>query len=414
MKKWAGLLFAASLALTGCSAGTSGNSENGGEKEKISFIHWRGEDTKVFNELISQFEEKNPNIDVEMNVFPSDQYQTLAQTKLMDGTVGDVFASFPGAQFQSIAKANLYTDLTDSKAVKQYQPQYIKAGQKDGKQLAVPYQLVYNMPLYNKELFEKYGLTPPKNWEEFLSVSKKLQDNGITPIAFAGADIGAGQFMNTMVMNNAPDDKTITGLEKGDSKLTEEWWVKTLTQIKELQDKGAFQKDALGTKQDTAVALFAQEKAAMLATGSYSIATVKSLNPDIKVQLLAPITVPEGEAKWEGIHTTTFMLGINNRSKHKEAAEKFIEFLSEPEHASDYANQTAQHVTVNEVKYESEDLKETAVWADKKTRFQPRFLIENLDVQKAVVNSIQDTLSGTSPEEAASKAQKIIDQTINK
>ncbi|AZB41921.1 extracellular solute-binding protein [Bacillus sp. FJAT-42376] len=414
MKKWAGLIFAASLALTGCSAGTSGTSENGGEKEKISFIHWRGEDSKVFNELISQFEEKNPNIDVEMNVFPSDQYQTLAQTKLMDGTVGDVFASFPGAQFQSIAKANLYADLTDSKAVKQYQPQYIKAGQKDGKQLAVPYQLVYNMPLYNTKLFEKYGLTPPKNWEEFLSVSKKLQDNGITPIAFAGADISPGQFMNTMVMNNAPDDKTITGLEKGDSKLTEEWWVKTLTQIKELQDKGAFQKDALGTKQDAAVALFAQEKAAMLATGSYSIATVKSLNPDLKVQLLAPITVPENEAKWEGIHTTTFMLGINSRSKHKEAAEKFIEFLSEPDHASDYANKTAQHVTIKDVTYESDDLKETAVWADKKTRFQPRFLIENLDVQKAVVNSIQDTLSGTSPEEAAAKAQKIIDQTINK
>ncbi|MCD7034634.1 extracellular solute-binding protein [Metabacillus sp. GX 13764] len=413
MKKWAGVLLAASLTLAGCSAGTSG-SPGSGQKEKISFIHWRGEDTKVFNELISQFEKENPKIDVEMNVFPSDQYQTLAQTKLMDGTVGDVFASFPGAQFQSIAKANLYADLTDSKAVKNYQPEYIKAGQKDGKQLAVPYQLVYNMPLYNEEIFKKYGLTPPKNWDDFLAAVMTLKKNGLTPIAFPGADIGPGQFMNTMVMNNAPDDAAITNLEKGKSKLTEEWWVKTLTQFKELKDAGAFQDNELGTKSDAAAALFAQGKAAMLATGTYSISTVKSINPNIKLQLLAPITVPENQAKWEGIHTTTFMLGINSRSQHKEAAEKFLEFLSDPKHASDYANKTVQHVTVKDVTYSSEDLKKTAEWSNKKTRFQPRFLIQNMDVQTAAVNSIQDVLSGTDPKEAAAKAQKIVDQALAK
>lgn len=413
MKMWACAVLAVCLTLAGCSGGSSGTSGDGG-KEKISFIHWRGEDTKVFNELIRKFEKENPKIEVEMNVFPSDQYQTLAQTKLMDGSVGDVFASFPGGQFESIAKANLYKDLTGSKAVKQYESKYIKAGQKDGKQLAIPYQLVYNMPLYNTELFKKYGLQPPKSWEEFLAVCKTLKQKGITPIAFPGADIGPGQFMNPMMMNNAPDEQTITDLEKGKAKLTDTWWVDTLTQFKELQDQGAFQKDALGTKQDAAIAQFAQGKAAMLATGSYSIATVKSVNPEIKVQLLAPITVPESEAKWEGIHTTTFMLGINNRSKHKAAAEKFLNFLSDPKNASEYANKTVQHVTVKGVTYDSEDLKNTAVWANKKTRFQPRFLIEDLDVQKAVVNSIQDTLSGTSPKQAAVKAQKIINQKLSK
>lgn len=46
---------------------------------------------------------------------------------------------------------------------------------------------------------------------------------------------------------------------------------------------------------------------------------------------------------------------------------------------------------------------------DKNTRFQPRYLIPNADVEKAVVGSIQDVLSGTDPAEAAAKAQQIVD-----
>ncbi|PLT34526.1 ABC transporter substrate-binding protein [Bacillus sp. V5-8f] len=380
-------------------------------KTTIHFIHWRGEDVEVLNGIIKKFEKENPNIKVTMNVFPSDQYQTILQSKIRDGKAGDVFTSLPGAQFDALAKAGFFTDLTNEKYISNYNEKLIRNGQKNGKQLAIPYQLVFNQPVYNSEIFKKLGLEPPTDWEGFLNVCETLKKNGYIPIAFPG-DLGPAQFMNSMVMNNMPNEDALKNLQAGKTKLTDKWWVKTLSQIEELKDKGYFQKDVLGTKQDGAIALISQEKAAMFAMGSFSIASIKKQNPDIQLDTLAPITVAADKAKYEGVHTSTFMLAINQKSEKKEAAKKFLEFLSRPEIASEYANGTAQHVTVNNVKYESEELKRLEPWVTKKTIFQPRYTITNTNVEKAVTGSIQDVLSGASPKEAAKKAQDIVKQNI--
>ncbi len=109
----------------------------------------------MFEELIADFNKANPNISVEMNIFPSESYLANAQAKLLDGSSGDVFASFPGAQFETISKSNLYEDLSKESFVSNYNDNLIQAGKKEGKQFAFPYQLVYNQPIYNKAIFEK-------------------------------------------------------------------------------------------------------------------------------------------------------------------------------------------------------------------------------------------------------------------
>ncbi|WP_219834071.1 ABC transporter substrate-binding protein [Paenibacillus sp. R14(2021)] len=396
------------------SAGSDAGNKPSGDPVTISFIHWRGEDVEALNGIIQKFEAANPGINVEMQTMPSEQYQSTAQAKLADASVGDVFTSFPGAQFGALAKAGVFADLSGESFLSNYNPALIEAGKQDGKQLAVPYQLVYNDPIYNVKLFEKYGLTTPKDWDGFLALCEKLKSEGIIPIAFAGADIGPGQLMNSMVMNNEPSTDIFTKVEAGEAKLTDPFWVKTLSQFKELNDKGYLQKDALGTKDAAAGALFIQEKAAILASGSFQLAQNKKQNPNLEQQLLAPITVAADQAKYEGIHTTTFMLAVNSKSKHPKEAKKFIAFLSGKDIAGEYANATGQNVTVKDVQYTTPELQVATAWASKKTLFQPRFTITNADNQKAVTNSIQAVLSGKSPEDAAKEAQAIVDQHLTK
>ena len=402
------------LILSGCAGESNSSSDSGsesGDKTKISFMHWRGEDKAVFDEIIAEFQKENPDISVEMNIYPSDQYLGTAQRMLQEGSTGDVFASFPGAQFQSLQEAGIFEDLSSEKFVSNFDENLISVGQVDGKQYALPYQLVFNMPIYNKGMFEELGLEVPKSWSEFQALCDTLLENGITPIAFPGADIGPNQFMNSMVMNNAPDEKIFAKLLSGEEKLTNEWWVKTLEDFQLLEQKGYIQKNALGTNQDAAMAMVANEEAAMLATGSYHMASLLGLNPELQLDLLAPITVEESEAVYEGINTATFMLAVNSNSEKKEQAKKFIEYLSQPEVASKYANETGQHLTVTDVKYESEALKNTAYWIDeRKTRFQPRYLITNAQVEDAVLSSIENVLGGEDPMAAAEAAQKIVDE----
>lgn len=402
------------LILTGC-AGESGGSDSSGEgsgdKTTISFMHWRNEDKAVFDEIIAEFEKANPDIAVEMNIYPSDQYQATAQRMLQEGSTGDVFTSFPGAQFESLQKAGIFADLTEEEFVSKFDENLISVGQKDGKQMALPYQLVFNIPVYNKGMFEELGLEVPKSWTEFQEMADTLLENGITPIAFPGADIGPNQFMNSMMMNNALDEDVFAKLQSGEESLTNEWWVKTLEDFQLLEQKGYIQENALGTNADSAMAMVANEEAAMIATGSYHMASIMGLNPDLQLDLLAPITVEESEAVYEGINTATFMLAVNSKSEKQEQAKKFINFLSEPEIASKYANGTGQHLTVTDVNYESEELKNTAYWIDeKKTRFQPRFLITNAQIEDAVLSSIENVLGGEDPMAAAEAAQKIVDE----
>ena len=414
MKRKFSVLFACmvlAVLVIGCSAKNSGDGDS--KETTISFVHWRGEDNKVFKELISKFEKENPNIKVNMTVYPSEEYQSTAQTILKDGSTGDVFTAFPGSQFEILKKAGLFTDLSGEDFVGKFNESLIEAGQDDGKQLALPLQLVFNQPVYNAGIFEELGLEPAKDWDGFLDLCEKLKKAGYLPIAFPGADIGPGQLINSMVMNNAPDEEIFTKLENGKTELTEEWWVKTLSQFKELADKGYISKDSLSVKHDGAIALVAQEKAAMLATGSFAMANIQAINPDIKLKMLAPITVSENEAKYEGVHTTTFMLAVNSKSKKQEASKKFIDFLTEPENASVYANETGQLLTLKDVDYESDILKDSTEWMDKNTRFQPRYTITNANVEKAVLSSIQAVLGGTSPDKAASDAQKIVKQNID-
>lgn len=305
----------------------------------------------------------------------------------------------------------MFEDLSGEDFVSNFDQELISVGQKDGAQLALPYQLVFNMPVYNKGMFEELGLEVPKSWTEFQEMADTLLENGITPIAFPGADIGPNQFMNSMMMNNAPDEDVFEKLQNGEESLTNEWWVKTLEDFQLLEQKGYIQADALGTSQDSAMAMVANEEAAMLATGSYHMSALLGLNPDLQLDLMAPITVEESEAVYEGINTATFMLAVNSQSKKKEQAKEFIAFLSQPEIASQYANETGQHLTVNDVEYESEVLKNTAYWIDeRKTRFQPRFLITNAQVEAAVLSSIENVLGGADPMKAAEEAQQLVDE----
>lgn len=410
--------------VAGCSApGASGGSSNGsssnnssgnggsGQAVTLTFLHWRGEDVPEFKKIIAQFHQKYPNINVQMQVIPSNQYIAQAQADLTGAKGADVFASFPGAEFNAISKAGLYVNLSNQSFLSNFKSALIKAGQSNGQQLAVPYQVVFNMPVYNQKLFSQLGLKPPTTWNGFLQVCQTLKSHGDIPIVFAGK-VTAGQFFNDMVMNNVPDPNVFTGLLTGKSKLTDPGFMKTFEQLSTLAKDGYFQKGPLGTSQDAATAIFAEGKSGMLALGSYQEASVNSDNNSaFPMGLMAPITT--SNPQYQGIDTTTFMLGVNKNSKHIKQAEEFVAFLSEPKIASEYANATDQMVTVNGVDYTSPQLKAMAPLLDKPLRFQPMYTLTNQQVVEAVTSAVEDVVSGMAPAQAAQKGQKAIDQALS-
>lgn len=422
------LLLAFMLVLSACGGGNNaepassnaggsnsggGNSGGGGggsnETVELSFLHWRTEDKEVFDQLIADFEAKNPNIKVTQTIIPSSDYTSLAQQKLLDGSTGDVFTVFPGSQFEALHRAGLMEDLTGKPVVDRFVPNLITKGAKDGKQYALPYHLVYNMPLINVDIFEKLDIERPRTWSQYLDVLETLKQNGYIPIAFPGADIGQGQLMNPMLMNENTDEEMFPKLMTGETKLTDEWFVNSLRKWQQLSQY--FQPNSLGSNYEAAVTLFVTEQAAMLGTGSFHAALVLGQAPDMRLDMLPPITVEdESQIVYEGVHNTTFMLAINAKSKKKEAAEKFLEFLAEKETAEYYANNTGQLGVVQGLEYSSKALQFETDFTQLNTRFLPRSTIPDKQIEDAITNAISAVISGSSPEDVAAEAQKIVDQ----
>ncbi|OYO22798.1 ABC transporter substrate-binding protein [Enemella dayhoffiae] len=406
-------------ALAACAGPGSTAPKGGGQpaatgkpEGKVSFAHWRAEDRATFDQLGNAFAAATPGVTVAQDITPSNDYQSQALNRLRGSKIGDVFPTFRGAQFEQFVKAGVYADLTGQDVVQNYEPALIEAGRKDGKQWGLPYQVVFPMPVVNLEALQKAGLSEaPGDWDGFLSMLEKLKGAGFTPIAWPGADIGnAGQLFNSMVMNNQPSDDACAQVEAGKLKATDPWFVQTLRQYAQLRPY--FQPNATGTGAEAAQQLFSSGRAAMLATGSYQIASVRSMGGKFPVDVLAPITTTKGKAKYQGTYNATFILGLNTGSAVQPAAKAWLAFLSDKANATTYANATVQHVTVKGVDYQNADLKQLAPWLQKKTMLAPRFQFLNLDVRNALEGACISVVGGTSPEQAAEKAQQVVAEKI--
>jgi len=376
----------------------------------VSFAHWRAEDKAAFDSLIAEFVKANPEVKVNQDISPSNDYQSTALQKIRGGNIGDAFVAFRGAQFVNMVKAGIYTDLSAAPVKDKLQPALLAAGQDGGKTYGLPYQLVFNMPVFNKDAFAKAGLTEaPKDWDGFLAACEKLKGAGYIPIAWPGGEAGnAGQLFNSMMMNAMPADDGCAQIEAGKLKVTDDWFLDVLRKYKQLAPY--FQPNSVGTAVEPAQQLFASGKAAMLATGSFHVAAVRKLGGAFPVDLIAPITTSADKAKYVGVYNATFILGVNSASKNQAAAMKWLEFLTDPVNAAKYADATVQHLTVKGVTYANKDLMALQPWLEKKTLLAPRFQFTNLDIRNAAEGACVKVVGGTAPEQAAADAQKVIDQ----
>ena len=386
---------------------------------KITFFHWRAEDKDVLAGIIKEFTAAT-GIEVEQSIKNSTDYQAQATQDILDGKPADVFTAFRGSQFFAMAKANggsLWLDLSNQPFVKNYNKNLIQPGQFDGKQLGLPYQLVFNMPVVNVDLLKSLKLTLPTNINDLQRFCQTVKSKGITPIEWPGGIRGnAGQLsMNGLVMNAMPSDDAFAKIDTGAAKVTDFWMVKALQDFKDLASD-CFQDNALGTKDDGALADFTSGKALMLATGTFSMGPALKLNPGLHFGLFVPITTPVGQTpKWEGIYNATFIVGVNARQKDPKkqaAAIKFVEWLSQPANAQKYANGTSQHSTVTGVKYTTVELQDTGVWADRRVLLAPRFQFLNIDIRNAVEDAFLSVAGGKDAKAAAADAQAIIDQKL--
>jgi len=391
-------------------------------KGSIEFHHWRPEDKVVLQSIIDKFEAANPGTTINQVIMTSNDYTNLGYAKVSSNKEAALFVTSRGGQFDQFYNGGLLRNISTERFVKQNVIQSaLTPATVDGKIYGVPYQSLFNNPIYNTELFAKKGYKVPTTWTQVLAFCKQVKGDGIIPFAWPAATRGnAGQIINSFMMNSAPLAEVkahVAAIESGKEDLTTDWFKGIATKYKQMNDAGCFPSNVSGYNDTIAPADFASGKAAIYPTGTFGMSTVTKLNPDMKGKMgIMGLITTDSKPYYEGITNNTFILSVNAKSSASDQniARAFLSYLTTASAAQEYAVGTSQHVSIINVDYSANiDLLNTSSIMGKKLLLAPRFLFVNVN---NVRNPLEDALiaigGGADINTTLTNASKTIKQGI--
>ncbi|WP_035059332.1 ABC transporter substrate-binding protein [Andreprevotia chitinilytica] len=306
----------------------------------LTIESWRVDDKALWEDvLIPAFNKKYPDIKVKFSPTAPTEYDSSLNARLAGGTAGDLIVLRPFDKSLDLFKKGQIEALNGKAGMENF-PNSAKVAWEtdDGKtQFGMPIASVIHGFLYNKKAFQELGLQPPKTTDDFFKVAEAIKKSGkYTPIALGTADQWeANQIVFTSV--GAPYWKGEEGrkaLIAGKAKFTDPQFVAPL----EVEAKyGPYLAKGYSAQPygDTQT-LFASGKAAIVAAGSWDIGYY---NQNAKFELGAfPPPVPKAGDKCYISDHTDLGLGVNSKSKNKEDAYKFLQWVGSQEFADMYTN----------------------------------------------------------------------------
>lgn len=169
--------------------------------------------------------------------------RTAVEQSIHSQDAPGLFTWWSGVDLKTLADAGVVEDLTEV-----WEEYIIPNGVPgnvtdsltfDGKIYAAPYSIIYSTIVYNKDIFDQYGLTVPETFEEFETVCQTLVDHGVTPM---GVDAGNGLwgFKWFECLLAAYDPQLYLDLCENKVKYTDDRVVKVMDKWNEMYEKGFF------------------------------------------------------------------------------------------------------------------------------------------------------------------------------
>jgi multiple sugar transport system substrate-binding protein len=205
--------------------------------------------------------------------YATDQYQAFIATGVQSGNPPDLFTWWNGTKLKELVDSGALQPLDDlwKEAVDagQMDPAAAELYKVDGKIYGVPLHLSSWVVFYNKKLFDKAGVTPPKSWDELLATADKLKGAGITPFVATVQDGWRG-FIWFEELLIRTDPETYLKLNAGEASYTSDAVKKVFEIWGDLYARGYF----TPATSNEEVLSFARGDAAMYLMGDWAIQNI--------------------------------------------------------------------------------------------------------------------------------------------
>lgn len=185
MRFYAGVLATATL-LAACSGSkgsdSSSSSSNTSGKTEISYAIWDSGQEPGIRKIADKFEEKNPDIKVNIQVVDWDNYWTMLEAGATGGSLPDTFWMHSNEIYRYGSNEMLlplddYLAKSKDAKLENFPDGLNEIYNINGKQYAVPKDFDTIGLWYNKKMFDEAGIAYPDDtwdWDKLKEVAKKL------------------------------------------------------------------------------------------------------------------------------------------------------------------------------------------------------------------------------------------------
>ncbi|TYB83647.1 MAG: sugar ABC transporter substrate-binding protein [Kosmotoga sp.] len=301
----------------------------------LEYWMWDPELKGRTEELISKFEEENPDINVNLTVMEPSDYWTKIRIMAMTGKLPDVFNMSSG-YIEEWATNGFLKDLTEYVETDINPDEFFVNLFEAGSEIAnteevyaVPFALVVTVLYYNKDMFDEAGLNYPDStwdWFDFLNAAEKLTvdkdgDNKIDQWGFwlygRYAHIeswiyrNGGRLIDRSTMNFDPDENAVEALN---------FLCRLVTEF----NVAPTPKSMEGVRQQD---VFPRGLAAMWIDGSWNIDNNRMIAAEDMNWGIAEVPVgPHGVA--DSAYGWPDFIAMSAKTENADAAWKFIKFAA--------------------------------------------------------------------------------------
>lgn len=298
MKKRMMKLFALSMAaLMAASLGACGSggekSESGGGNDAASgakegskeIVYWNiateDVDKDIVNKALEKFNsETESGYTVTSVPTQNDTYKEKLVVAMSSGECPDMYTSWSGGpMFEYIDSgfAQQIDDLFNESEIKdKLMEAAVSQATYNDHIYAVPYVNVSLAGVfYNKEIFDKYGLSEPQTLSELENICETLKANGIIPFALANGSKWTGSMYFMSLAARLGGLEPFQNAVSGEGSFTDDCFIQAGEKIQEWVNAGYFPEGVNSLSEDDGQAkqLMYQESAGMLLCGSWYTAT---------------------------------------------------------------------------------------------------------------------------------------------
>lgn len=329
---------AATSATAATSAPTSMSS--GGSPAVVRFWCWYTEQQDQFPKIISDFEAKNPNIkiDLQLKTDVTNAYLPALLAAAAADDLPEVYA--PHVHSVEFGRKGLAADLVKelgSDFMTDFFPSAVSMFQDGAAIYAVGWMAQTMGIFYDPDAFAKAGISgEPETWDDMIAASNALKSKisgnlGLMQSASDGFSVCDTWLPMITAVSDDPD--ILKKLDAHELKWTEQAVVDSLTLYKKTIDGGTWQKNMTGMTQDDCKNAFYQGQSAAYYSGSWNPTTFYKDGPADLIKRLKVMKTPAfkaGGRHWTG-NSAGAAFSVSAHSKVKDAALTFFKYLYSPD-----------------------------------------------------------------------------------